>query len=111
MSEESVSLFRRLAAANQAAYEPELAVELNNLAMRLDKVRQFDRSVAVIEEGVAIFRRLAAADPVHAPRLAGLLNTLSLQLARVGRLDERCRTRRERRRISHAGRRRPRLRI
>ena len=70
MIEEAVELYRRLAAANPAAYEPHLADSLNNLSIRLADAGRREEALAAIEEAVGIRRRLAAASASYEPDLA-----------------------------------------
>ncbi|MEA2188304.1 MAG: hypothetical protein QOK16_3315 [Solirubrobacteraceae bacterium] len=80
---------RRLAAANAAAYEPALAMSLNNLSLRLAEAGRRDEGLAAIEEAVEVYRRLAAANAAaYEPDLATSLNNLSVDLAEAGRRDE-----------------------
>jgi len=68
-----VERHRRLAAANPAAYEPDLAMSLNNLSVRLAVAGRRDEGLATIEEAVEVYRRLAAANPAaYEPNLASL---------------------------------------
>jgi len=73
--EEAVSVYRRLAAADPAAYEPALAMSLNNLSLRLADAGRRDEGLTAIEEAVGVRRRLAAANPAaYEPELAISLN-------------------------------------
>ena len=78
-----------MAAANPAAYEPDLAMSLNNLSGRLGDAGRRDEGLAAIEEAVEVYRRLAAANPAaYEPDLASSLNNLSVDLGDAGRRDE-----------------------
>ena len=80
---------RRLARANPAAYEPDLAASLNNLSVRLAGAGQREEGLAAIEEAVEIYRRLARANPAaYEPDLAASLNNLSNRLAEAGQREE-----------------------
>ena len=82
-------MYRRLAAANPAAYEPDLATSLNNLSIRLAEAGRRDEALTAIQDAVEIYRRLAAANPAaYEPDLAMSLNNLSIRLADAGRRDE-----------------------
>ncbi|MFE5534094.1 tetratricopeptide repeat protein, partial [Embleya sp. NPDC056538] len=82
-------ILRRLAEADPAAYEPDLATALNNLSIRLGNVGRRDEGLAANEEAVTIRRRLAAANPAaHEPDLATSLNNLSVDYGAVGRRAE-----------------------
>ena len=88
--------YRRLAAANAAAYEPALASSLNNLSVRLAEAGRRDEALTAIEEAVAVYRRLAAANAAaYEPDLASSLNNLSLRLAEAGHEEHAERAKRE----------------
>ena len=55
--------YRRLAAANPAAFEPDLARSLNHLGIRLSNLGRREPALQATEEAVEIRRRLAAANP------------------------------------------------
>jgi tetratricopeptide (TPR) repeat protein len=77
--EEAVAIYRRLAAGNPAAHEPDLAASLDNLSDILARGGRREEARAVVEEAVAIYRRLAAANPAAYERgLAASLNHLSV---------------------------------
>ncbi|MFI9583842.1 hypothetical protein ACIHCQ_18785 [Streptomyces sp. NPDC052236] len=76
-AEEAVVIFRRLAAADPAAYEPALATALAHVSERAFEASRMEASRRAAEEAVAIFRRLAAADPAaYEPGLALSLSHL-----------------------------------
>jgi hypothetical protein len=88
-SEEAVTICRRLADANPAAYLPNLAGSLNNLSVDLGGLGRREEGLAASEEVVTICRRLADADPAaYLPDLAGSLNNLSIRLVKLGRHEE-----------------------
>ena len=79
--QEAVTVSRRLAAANAAAYEPALATSLNNLSIRLGEAGRPAEALAAIQEAVTVYRRLAAANAAaYEPDLATSLNNLSIRL-------------------------------
>jgi len=83
--QESVEIYRRLAKANPARFEPDLAMSLNNLSNRLDAVGDAKGALGAIQESVEIRRRLAKANPARfEPDLAMSLNNLSNRLYAVG---------------------------
>ena len=83
--QEAVDVYRRLAAANPARYEPDLAMSLNNLSLRLSDSGDNAGALAAIREAVEIRRRLAAANPArYEPDLAVSLNNLSSDLSDSG---------------------------
>jgi len=86
---EAVEVYRRLAAGNPAAFEPHLAMSLNNLGNRLSNLGRRDEALTTTTEAVEIRRRLAAANPAaFEPDLAKSLNNLGIRLSNLGRRDE-----------------------
>ena len=86
----AVEIYRRLAAANPAAYEPALAMSLNNLSSRLAEDGQRERG-----PGAPSRRRWRStvgwprANPAaHEPDLAMALNNLSNELGEDGRREQ-----------------------
>ncbi|WP_344463962.1 tetratricopeptide repeat protein [Kitasatospora kazusensis] len=79
---------RALAGTDPDTYLPDLAVSLNNLAVRLGEVGRHEEGLAAIREAVEIRRALAEADPGRLPGLAGSLSNLSVRLAETGRHEE-----------------------
>ncbi|MDH2394172.1 tetratricopeptide repeat protein, partial [Streptomyces sp. HNM0663] len=70
-TQEAVDVYRRLAAGNPAAYEPDLAGSLSNLGNRLSEVGRRDEALTATQEAVEIRRRLAAGNPAaYEPDLA-----------------------------------------
>jgi tetratricopeptide (TPR) repeat protein len=83
--EEAVEIYRRLAQAQPAAFEPALASSLNNLSNRLSDSGDRPGALRAIEEAVEIYRRLAQAQPAaFGPDLAISLNNLSNRLSDSG---------------------------
>jgi hypothetical protein len=60
---EAVQSFRRLAAADPAAFAPRLAASLTNLGAILSSLGRREEALAATDEVVQIHRWLAAADP------------------------------------------------
>ena len=82
---EAVDIYRRLAKANPARFEPNLAMSLNTLSNRLSEAGDGAGALAAIREAVEIRRRLAAANPARfEPDLALSLNNLSNSLSEAG---------------------------
>ena len=70
-AEEAVTVYRRLAEANPAAYLRDLATSLNNLGVFLSEVGRRDEALAPAEEAVTVYRRLAEANSAaYLPDLA-----------------------------------------
>src|SRR5262249_50330650 len=68
---EAVQIYRRLAQANPAAYDPDLALSLNNLGNRLSGLGRREDALTATTEAVQIYRRLAQANPpAYDPDLA-----------------------------------------
>ena len=84
----AVDVYRRLAAANPARYEPDLAMSLNNLSNGLSDTGANEEALAAIQEAVDVYRRLAAANPArYEPDLALSLWNLGDVLTKLGQQD------------------------
>ncbi|MFY9617056.1 MAG: hypothetical protein WAQ31_03290 [Arcanobacterium sp.] len=87
--EEAVGLYRRLAEANPAAYEPDLAASLHNYSIQVGAVGRHVEALAPIEEAVGLYRRLAAEMPqAYGGRLGNSLLLYSRLLQKLGRARE-----------------------
>lgn len=81
--------WRHLAQADSAAYEPELAAAVGNLAGYLRLAGRRQEALAAAGESVEIFRRVALADRArYEPNLAAALLALGICSEEVGRLDQ-----------------------
>ncbi len=60
---EATNLYRQLAAANPAAFLPDLAMSLNNLAVMLSDAGQRSQALDTATEATNLYRQLAAANP------------------------------------------------
>jgi hypothetical protein len=81
----AVAVYERLAQANPAAYEPDLALSLTNLSNRLAETGERSGGLQAIQRAVAVYERLAQANPAaYEPDLAGSLTNLSIRLAETG---------------------------
>ncbi|MET3920860.1 tetratricopeptide repeat protein [Arthrobacter sp. UYEF20] len=86
---EAVKLRRELAETNPAAWNPTLAMALNNLSNRLAEAGHKDQALAPITEATDLYRELAATNPAAwNPNLAMALKNLSTNLTEVGRHKE-----------------------
>jgi len=82
---EAVELHSRLAEANPAQYEPDLAISLNNLSNFLSAAGDNAGALEAIREAVEIYRRLAEANTAwYEPNLATSMNNLSICLSAAG---------------------------
>ena len=80
---------RALAEASPAAYTPDLAGSLNNLANHLSEVGERNEALEAAREAVRLRRALAEASPAaYAPKLAASLTNLANRLSEVGEQDE-----------------------
>ncbi|MCC0093236.1 tetratricopeptide repeat protein [Streptomyces flavotricini] len=80
---------RRLAHADPAAFEPDLAASLSNLGIRLTEAGRRREALAAEQEAAEVRRRLAQAHPAaFEPDLAASLSNLGVQLAQTGRRRE-----------------------
>ena len=88
-AQEATNLYRTLAKHNPAAYTPELAMSLNNLANSQAENGQRYEALKAAQEATALYLTLAEHNPdAYTPNLARSLNNLALRLAEHGRLDE-----------------------
>ena len=86
---QSVDLYRELAAAQPEAFRPVLATSLNNHAKMLREVGQRAEALSAINESVDLYRGLAAAHPeTYRPDLARSLSNQAALLSEVGQLAE-----------------------
>ena len=86
---EAVDIYRQLAAANPAAFEPDLAMSLSNLGAFLSGLGRREEALAPAQEAVRIRRRLATANPAaYEPDLAVSLDNLGIWLSGLGRREE-----------------------
>jgi hypothetical protein len=83
-----VAVDRDLAQAQPAAYRPDLAMSLNNLATRLSEqgdAESHTKALGCARDSVAIYRSLAQTQPAaYRPDLAGSLNNLASHLSKQG---------------------------
>jgi hypothetical protein len=88
--EESITVLRRLAAANPRVFEPELAMALADFACLLVEVDRGPEAVKVSGESVAMRRRLAESEePADRAALATALGTHVEVLAKSGEVEDR----------------------
>ncbi|MFI6158279.1 tetratricopeptide repeat protein, partial [Kitasatospora sp. NPDC051170] len=84
-----ITALRPLSEANSAAYLPDLASALNNLAIRVSGVGRREEAVAPAEEAADIYRGLAQVNSAaYLADLAMALNNLAIRLSEVGRREE-----------------------
>ena len=85
-TEETVEIYRELAAALPGRYRPDLARSLNNLGIRLSELGRPADALPATQGAVDIYRDLAATNPDrYRPDLANSLNNLGVQLSALGR--------------------------
>ena len=83
--EAAVASYRELAAANGAAFAPDLAGSLNKVSVQRSAAGDQAGGLTAIEEAVALFRELAATNPVAFTADLGMsLNNLSVQRSAAG---------------------------
>jgi len=85
-AEEAASLYHDLAADNPA-FQPDLASALNNLGIRYSEVGRHQDALTATEEGTSLYRALAADNPAFLPDLADALNNLSIRYREAGAPD------------------------
>ena len=89
VAQEAVGLYRDLVEASPAAYTPDLAGSLNNLAGFLSGAGRSGEALEAAQEAVRLRRELVEASPAaYTPDLAGSLNNLANRLSGVGRSGE-----------------------
>ena len=88
-TEKAVQIRERLAADNPAAYEPDLALSLNNLGKALSDLGDPAQGSAVTKRAVDVYRRLARTNQAaYEPGLALALHNLAADLSVLGRADD-----------------------
>ena len=88
-AQQAVEIQRRLAHANPATYQPDLAASLNNLANGLLRAGQREEALAAANEAVEIRRRLVEANPAaYLPSLAETLSNAAVTFSELGRAEE-----------------------
>ena len=84
-----MGLYRELVEAFPAAYTPNLAMSLNNLANRLSGVGRSGEALEAAQEAVGLYRELAEASPAaYTPDLARSLNNLANIQKEKGQYEE-----------------------
>ncbi|MDT7653222.1 MAG: hypothetical protein QOI36_4628, partial [Pseudonocardiales bacterium] len=84
-----VSLHRAAAASNRDAYLPDLAVSVNNLAVRLGEAGRRVEGLTAAQEALDLNRELVAGNrDAYLPDLAMSMNNLAHRLAQTGRRAE-----------------------
>jgi Tetratricopeptide repeat len=84
-AQRSTQILRDLTAANPAAFEPDLAMSVNNLASFFGENGDRQGALLAAREAVDIYRRLASANPVvFEPDLAMSLSNLAKNLSDNG---------------------------
>jgi hypothetical protein len=85
-TQEAVTTFRELAAANPDRHRPDLADSLDNLGIRYSELGRPADALPPTQEAVTIRRELAAANPDrHRPDLAVSLENLGVRYSELGR--------------------------
>ena len=95
-AQEATNLYRTLAEHNPAAYTPDLAESLNNLASSQAKNGQQREALKTAQEATNLYRTLADHNPAaHTPDLARSLNNLANRLGSNGQQREALKTAQE----------------
>lgn len=85
---EALALHRRLAQANPARYEENLATSVQNVSIRLSETGDRDGALEAAREAVAIRRRLSQENPArYEPDLATTIHNLAIRLSETGDRD------------------------
>ena len=86
---EATNLFRVLEGQNPAAYTPDLAMSLNNLASSQAENGQRHKALKTAQEATNLYRTLAEHNPAaHTPKLVMSLNNLAIHLDSNGQQRE-----------------------
>jgi tetratricopeptide (TPR) repeat protein len=85
--EEAIGIYRRLAEAEAARYEPRLALALTQRWHRLRRAGRRDEAVGSLEESIALFRRLAQDNGRYQASLAWVTR-LAKQYEKPARLHD-----------------------
>ncbi len=86
---ECLNCYYHLAVASPEAYEPDVAMTLNNLALLYSATQRFSESEAMYLEALEIRRRLAVVSPeAYEPRVADTLNNLANLYSDTQRFSE-----------------------
>ena len=89
MAQQAAGLYRDLVEVSPAAYTPDLARSLNNLAIGLSEVGRSDDALEVAQQAAGLYRDLVEVSPAaYTPDLAASLNNLANFLSEVGRSVE-----------------------
>ena len=93
---EATNLFRVLEGQNPAAYTPDLAMSLNNLASSQAENGQRHKALKTAQEATNLYRTLAEHNPAaHTPKLVMSLNNLANRLDSNGQQREALKTAQE----------------
>ena len=85
----ALEIYRRLSRSNPEAYEPYVALTLNNLANLCSDTQRFSESESMYKEALEIRRRLSKSDPqVYEPDYAMTLNNLAVLYMHTQRFAE-----------------------
>jgi Tetratricopeptide repeat len=87
--EEATGIYRQLNEAQPDAYQPQLAISLNNQSLRLSGLSLRKEALAALEEATEIYRQLTKVNPeAFQVQLASSLNNQSSRLSDLGRKEE-----------------------
>jgi tetratricopeptide (TPR) repeat protein len=89
MYKEALETYRRLAASNPQANEPDVAMTLNNLASLYKNTQRLEESETMYKEALDIRRHLATSNPqAYEPDVASTLYNLASLYRNTQRLEE-----------------------
>ena len=87
--ERALEICRRLSLSNPQAYDPDVAMTLNNLAILYSDTQRLSESELMYKEALEIFRRHAQSNPqAYEPDVAMTLNNLAILYSDTQRLSE-----------------------
>jgi tetratricopeptide (TPR) repeat protein len=88
-STNALEIYRRLAGIDPAAFEPDVALTLNNLSVHLSGLGRREEALDATTEALKIYCRLADINPAaFEANLARTLNSLGIGLSNLGRREE-----------------------
>jgi tetratricopeptide (TPR) repeat protein len=73
----AVEIYKRLAKQNPAAYEPDLAMSLNNLSIRLAEAGRRDEALRLVHRALDLIRPYAIPGTTYASWMAFMEQSLS----------------------------------
>ena len=87
--QEALDIYRALAKKNPQAYNPDLAMTLNNLGLLLSNNNEIKQAKDCYQKALDIYRALAKKNPqAYSPDLATALNNLAVLYYKINNIEE-----------------------